>query len=84
MKRLRKWPLLYRDSTPIGGRPYRGRVKAAGVSSRAIWASSAGIESSEHVKECQRLWPWLTEKEIRQAIRFESSRGRCAGKERYD
>lgn len=83
MKRLKKWPLLYRDSTPIGGRAYLGRVKATGVSSRTIWACAAGVDTHDHIKEVQRHWPWLTEKEIKQAIRFERSRGRCAGTERY-
>jgi len=83
MKTLRKWPLLYRHIGKIGGRPYLGRIQVGGVSTWNLWLVSAGSESPEHLKEIQRRWPWLQEKEIKQAIRFERSRGRCAGTQNY-
>ena len=84
MKSLKKWPLLYRDSTPINGKPFLGRVKAAGISTRIIWSNAAGVESPEHIKRIQKMWRWMKVSEIRQAIRFENSRRQCAGTERYD
>lgn len=83
MKHLKKWPRLYRDSTPINGRIFLGRVKASGVSTRAIWSNCAGSESDDHIKEIKSMWPWLTDAEIIQAIRFERSRGIAAGTENY-
>lgn len=84
MKTLKKWPLLYRDSDHIDGKPHLGRVKAGGVSTRCIWENATGSESLEHIAEIQRYWPWLSAEKIRQAIRFENSRGQCAGQEKYD
>jgi hypothetical protein len=84
MRSLKKWPLLYRDSTSINGKPFLGRVKASGISTRTIWSSAAGIESPEHIARIQKMWRWLKASEVRQAIRFENSRRECAGRARYD
>lgn len=84
MRRLKKWPLLYRWVYHYPGKTFQSVPKASGVSTHCIWANCAQSESPEHIRDIQRLWPWLTDKEIIQAIRFERSRGKCAGMDRYD
>lgn len=85
MLRLKKWPLIWREKHFYGGKLHLGSPRCIGsrVSTRIIWANCAGIESDEHIKDIQRVWPYIPVAAIRQALRFERSRGYNAGRENY-
>jgi uncharacterized protein (DUF433 family) len=85
MLRLKKWPLIWREKYFFGGEVHLGSPRCVGsrVSTRSIWANCAGVESEAHIRYIQRIWPEISAAAIRQALRFERSRGRNAGREKY-
>jgi uncharacterized protein (DUF433 family) len=68
---MEKWPLL--DSNPewLSGSP---RIDGTRLSTEHIYKSCAGSDSDAHVKDCLKDLPYLTAKQIKQAIAFERKR----------
>jgi uncharacterized protein (DUF433 family) len=68
---MKKWPLLDSDPEYLGGRP---RIGGTRLSTEHIYHVCAGSDSDAHVKDCLKNLPYVTAKQIKQAIAFERKR----------
>jgi len=68
---MKKWPLLDSDSEICFGRP---RIDGTRITTEHVYQYCAGSDSDAHVKMFQEGWPYVTAKQIKQAIAFERKR----------
>ena len=68
---MKKWPLLDSNQNYLGGDP---RIDGTRLGTEWVYEFCAGSDSDAHVKMFQENWPYVTAKQIKQAIAFERQR----------
>ena len=68
---MRKWPLLDSNPAYLFGSP---RIDGTRLTSEHVYQYCAGSDSDAHVKMLPKSWPYVTAKQIKQAIAFEKMR----------
>jgi uncharacterized protein (DUF433 family) len=68
---MKKWPLLDANPDWLGGEP---RIDGTRLGTEWVFEYCAGSDSDAHVKMFQENWPYVTAKQIKQAIAFERKR----------
>jgi uncharacterized protein (DUF433 family) len=68
---MKKWPLLDSNPSCLDGDP---RIEGTRLGTEHVYETRAGSDSDAHVKMFQENWPYVTAKQIKQAIAFERKR----------
>jgi uncharacterized protein (DUF433 family) len=68
---IKKWPLFNSNPACLGGRP---RIDGTRLSTEHVYQYCAGSDSDAHGKMFREGWPYVTAKQIKQAIAFERKR----------
>jgi uncharacterized protein (DUF433 family) len=68
---MKKWPLLDSNREWLGGSPY---IVGMWLSTEHVYQYCAGSDSDAYVKMFREGWPYVTAKQIKQAIAFERKR----------
>jgi uncharacterized protein (DUF433 family) len=68
---MKNWPLLDCNQACVFGRP---RIDGTRLSTEHVYQYCAGSDSDAHVKMFREGWPYVTAKQIKQAIAFERKR----------
>ncbi|UWZ85122.1 DUF433 domain-containing protein [Occallatibacter riparius] len=68
---MKKWPLLDSNPAYLGGDP---RIDGTRLSTEHVYEYCAGSDCDAHIRMFQKDWPYVTAKQIKQAIAFERTR----------